>query len=143
MGQVNQLLLFPGRLLQARERCSTSQKAVALSVGMDQAFFCGVEKGRRPPFTDRVLGQLAALLKLNPGDAEALAWAAKHDRCIRSVWQLTESEEETRLVSQLLSTAHWLDGAQRTGLLAYLESLQESATRLAKLSKEGVGMRHK
>lgn len=73
MEQVNQLLLFPGRLLKARERCSTSQKAVALTVGIDQAFFCGVEKGRRPPFTDRVLGQLSSLLQLNQGDAEALA----------------------------------------------------------------------
>lgn len=143
MEQVNQLLLFPGRLLKARERCSTSQKAVALTVGIDQAFFCGVEKGRRPPFTDRVLGQLSSLLQLNQGDAEALAWAAKHDRCIRSVWQLTESEEETRLVSQLLTTAHWLDGAQRAGLLAYLESLQESATRLSRLTDKGGDMTHK
>ena len=143
MGPVNQLLLFPSRLLQARERCSTSQKVVALTAGIDQAFFCGVEKGRRPPFTDRVLGKLSALLQLNQGDAEALAWAAKHDRCIRSVWQLTESEEETRLVSQLLTTARWLDGAQRAGLLAYLGSLQESATLLSRLVEEGGNMTHK
>lgn len=137
MAQVHQLLLFPGRLQEARERCATSQKAVAMELGIDQAFLCGVEKGRRPPFSDRIIERLKISLQLKENDSQALVWAAKHDRCIRSVWLVTESEEDTRLVSQLLSTSQMLDRAQRNGLLAYLESLQRSASCLSMLSQGG------
>lgn len=134
---MQELLLFPQQLQRLRIERASSQKAFAIEVGLDQAFFCGVEKGRRPPFSAEQIHRLAQFLTLPRDEVDALSWAATHDTCIRFVWRATGSGEQTLLVSRLLCTARSLTSVQRQGLAAYLESVGSSANQLVTLAKLG------
>lgn len=136
---LQQVLQFPAALQGLRCQRARSQKALALNMGIDQAHLCGVEKGRRPPFSDDVIARLAPFLDLSAAHVDGLLWSAKHDRCVRFVWDTTGSIEEARLVSQVLSAARQLNAGQRSGLSAYLDSVQASARQMASLSSQGMG----
>lgn len=136
MISLQELLQFPAQLRRARHHRASSQKALALELGLDQAFFCGVEKGRRPPFNDHLIARLSEALSLSDQTAHLLAWSAKHDRFVRCAWDATKSQEDVVLVSQLLCTSSQLNSAQRQGLRQYLESVRISAGQLESLTSD-------
>ena len=113
MRKMQDLLQFPVQLRQARQRRASSQKALALTLGLDQAFFCGVEKGRRPPFSDRLIEKVSEALALSDRASERLAWSARHDRFVRCLWHATSSSEDLVLVSQLLCTSSQLNPVEQ------------------------------
>lgn len=135
--QYQKLLKFPAALHLARTRRGLAQKAVALTVGVDQAQYCGVEKGRRPPFGEDTIIRLGAALQLDDVDVEELRWAARHDRCLRVIDDAAVPWEDAHVVSSALSASRQLDPQQRSGLCTYLSSLEVSAAQMRALELHG------
>lgn len=54
---------FPKILVTLRKARGLSQKALAISAGMDQSYVAGLENGRRPPPRDRQIARLAQALQ--------------------------------------------------------------------------------
>lgn len=132
--QVQNFLKFPTALQRVRARCGLAQKVTALTLGIDQAQFCGVEKGRRPPFDDEAITRLAKALRLGDVETDDLKWAARHDRCLRAMREAVATWDEARLVSSVLSASRLLDTPQRSGLYDYLSSLEVSAEQVRTLT---------
>lgn len=135
--QFQQLLKFPAALQRARIQQGMAQKSVALTIGVDQAHYCGVEKGRRPPFGEEAIVRLAATLKLGRRELNELKWAARHDRCIRVIHDASVPYEDVHVVSSALSVSRQLDTPQRSGLCSYLETLEISAGQMRALELHG------
>lgn len=57
---------FPEILVTLRKARGLSQKALAISAGMDQSYVAGLEHGRRPPPRDRQIARLAQALQASP-----------------------------------------------------------------------------
>lgn len=57
---------FPEVLVALRKTRGLSQKALAISAGMDQSYVAGLENGRRPPPRDRQIARLAQALHASP-----------------------------------------------------------------------------
>jgi transcriptional regulator with XRE-family HTH domain len=127
------VLKFPMLLRRIRAQHGFAQKAVALTLGIDQAQFCAIEKGRRPPFGDIALNQVSEAMKLSEQELKELQWAAKHDRLIRLTFDAALPMEDSCLVSSLLSASRLLDTTQRHGLRDYLGALEAGAVRLKAL----------
>lgn len=58
--------IFPEILVTLRKARGLSQKALAISAGMDQSYVAGLENGRRPPPRDRQIARLAQALQASP-----------------------------------------------------------------------------
>jgi transcriptional regulator with XRE-family HTH domain len=127
------LLRFPAALRRVRAQRGMAQKVVALTLGLDQAQYCGVEKGRRPPFNDEAILRLSNVLGLNGPDLDELKWAARHDRCLRIICDAAIPLEDADIVSSALSASRQLDTPQRSGLRNYLSSLEVSAGQIRAL----------
>lgn len=86
-GRVNlqKLLLLPGALRAFRLRAGMSQKALALSVSVDQAVLCAAEKGRRGPLPDEAMARLGKSLSLTADERESLRWLGEHDRLLKEI----------------------------------------------------------
>ena len=82
---LQKLLLLPGSLRAFRLRTGMSQKALALSVNVDQAVLCAAEKGRRGPLPDEAMVRLAKSLGLAPDERESLRWQGEHDRLLKEI----------------------------------------------------------
>lgn len=132
--QVQNLLKFPSVLLRVRAQIGIAQKAASLALGLNQAHFCGVEKGRRPPLDDEKIGRLRSEFHISEEALDDLKWAARHDRYLRALYEATATGEEARLMSSVLSASRLLDTSQREGLCDYLSSLQISAEQMRGLS---------
>ena len=104
-----------------RQRAGLSQKALALTVGIDQARLCELERGRRSPQPGELLGRLAEALVLSVEQRQALIWTAEHDRLIREVAQ-GPCAVATDLVSAALWATPALSSPAREGLTKLLTS---------------------
>lgn len=135
--QFQKLLKFPALLRSARTQSGVAQKVVALGMGIDQAHYCGVEKGRRPPFGDSVIDRLGAALQIGCAEVEELRWAARHDRYLRLIYDAAESWDDAWLVSSVLSASRQLDTPQRSGLCDYLNAIEASAGQVRALALRG------
>lgn len=129
------LLRFPTELVQLRRARRVSQKALALTLVMDPSQLSGLERGSRPPPGQGTLASIAKALSLASEEQRQLEWAARHDRCIRSVLEAA-SAEDARLVSRVLSTAAVMTAQQRDGLSDYLMRLQSAAQQIHLLTAE-------
>jgi len=63
---------FPEILVALRKARGLSQKALAISAGMDQSYVAGLENGRRPPPRDRQIARLAQALQASPEERTRL-----------------------------------------------------------------------
>lgn len=63
---------FPEILVALRKARGLSQKALAISAGMDQSYVAGLENGRRPPPRDRQIARLAQALHATPEERARL-----------------------------------------------------------------------
>lgn len=128
------LMRFPAELVKLRRSRNLSQKALALSLQMDQSQLSGLERGTRPPPSQSTIASIAAALSLGADEQSRLEWSARHDRCIRLVGGAAGSAQEAMLVSQVLSTAVLMNSRQREGLSDYLRSLQSAAVQMNRLT---------
>lgn len=55
-------------LVRLRKRHGRSQKYVALEAGLDPSYLAGLERGRRPPPRDPLLGRIMKALGATPSD---------------------------------------------------------------------------
>lgn len=137
MQQLLTTLQFPQEVLRLRSVKQLSQKALALTIQMDQSQLSGIERGTRPPPTDVALDRIAGALALAPNQRTNLEWAARHDRCVRFVMECSDSMDDVQLVSQVLIAAHELTTEQRLGLVNYLKSVRSAAQQLSQLQGQG------
>lgn len=128
------LLQFPAELVKLRRSRNLSQKALALSLQMDQSQLSGLERGTRPPPSQSTIALIAAALSLGATEQSRLEWSARHDRCIRLMEDAAVSTQEAMLVSQVLSTAVLMNSRQREGLSDYLRNLQSAAVQMNSLT---------
>lgn len=129
------LLRFPAELVKLRRSRNLSQKALALTLQMDQSQLSGLERGTRPPPGQGTLDSICTALTLCSSEQRQLEWSARHDRCIRLVADAAASTQEAALVSQVLSTALLMNSRQMEGLSEYLRSLQLAAAQMNVLTE--------
>jgi transcriptional regulator with XRE-family HTH domain len=130
--KLQQYLRFPSALARARSNARLSQKAMAISAGVDQSYLSGVETGRRPvPQAEAVERFIAALRSARASLArDELIWAAAHDRVLRCL-SLNDLAMAAPIVSSAMSAARRLNAVQLAGLVVYMDQLVESSGRLA------------
>lgn len=63
---------FGACLSRLRRHRQLSQKALAITAGMDQSYLAGLEGGRRPPPRDRQLQRLMVALQATPEEEQEL-----------------------------------------------------------------------
>lgn len=129
------LLRFPAELVKLRRSRNLSQKALALTLRMDQSQLSGLERGTRPPPSQGTLDSIGTALSLGSSEQRQLEWSARHDRCILLVADAAASTQETALVSQVLSAALLMNSRQMEGLSEYLRSLQLAAAQMNVLTE--------
>lgn len=132
------ILKFPSVLASARREAKLSQKALALSSGLDQSYVCGVEKGRRTtPRPDAVEALAEALGHSSDSKRlEEFRWAAAHDRVLHVVATqglLTAAPS----VSAVLRASRCLSAAELAGLLNDISRAIESRLHLGQLARGG------
>lgn len=80
---IQNLLRLPRALRMFRTRAGLSQKALALSIGVDQAVLCAVEKGRRGSLPDEAMRRLPDAAGLSETESDQLRVESEHDRLLR------------------------------------------------------------
>ena len=115
----HKLLLVPESLRAFRLRSGMSQKALALSMEVDQAALCAVEKGRRGTLPHGAMDKLAKALQLGDGERESLRWQGEHDRLLKELAQGPLSGA-LELVSAALIAYSRLGSRARAGLVELL-----------------------
>jgi len=123
---------FPSELGNARRVAGQSQKALALASGLNQSVLCAIEKGRRRGPGRDTVDRLAGALGLGEGPAEALHWAATHDRVLELVF--TERASALPIVSLALQLENALSPEELSGCEAFLKELLGSKTVLAQIA---------
>ncbi len=118
-----------------------SQKALALTIGVDQAILCAVERGRKPALADDVMARAWQALRLSEAERRELGWMAKHDGLIREVY-LRQSAEVAQLISAALMAYETLPPAARAGLIALLKSKAKSGADVRDLESQAAVAAH-
>lgn len=112
---------LPQALKAHRLRRGMSQKALALTVGIDQARLSELERGRRSSPPPALLTRLSRALGLNEQQSHEVSWAAEHDRLVREV-AAGPCAKATDLVSAALWAAPVLSPSDINGLTRLLTS---------------------
>lgn len=133
---VQNIFQVPKLIRLARLRAGLSQKALALSVGVDQSFLCALEKGRRRVHARELLDAIAQTLGLAPRDRGELVWAWGHDRVVIEAQLAGLPETDQRLISAVLFAAHHLDRTELVGLERTIKSATRSKRELQALADQ-------
>lgn len=118
-----------------------SQKALALTIGVDQAILCAVERGRKSALPEDAMGRAWRALGLSEAERRELGWKAKHDGLIREVY-LRQSPEVAQLISAALMAYETLPPAARVGLIALLKSKAKSGADVRDLESHAAVAAH-
>ncbi|MFM0371062.1 helix-turn-helix domain-containing protein [Paraburkholderia aspalathi] len=129
-------LKFPSALAAARQAAGLSQKAAAISIGVDQSYLCALEKGRRPVPADELILRAAGMLEGGPETVEALMRAATHDRVMAVVLDLTRARPAARVISAALMAAGDLSEGELEGLAEDLVATHTAKKRLLMLTSK-------
>ena len=133
--------LLPGRLVAARRRAGLSQKAAALSAGLNQSFLCALERGRRPVPSQDLLETVGKALRLDAEARAQLQWAAKHDLVLQAVAD-ARLDGAAQLVAAALQAAEVLTADERHGLALRLMNVRQSKRLVLDLRAEAIGPYH-
>lgn len=133
---VQNIFQVPRLIRLARLRAGISQKALALSVGVDQSFLCALEKGRRRVHARELLDAIAQTLGLAPRERDELIWAWGHDRVVIEAQQAGLPETAQRLVSAGLLAAQYLERTELVGLERTIHSATRSKRELQALAEQ-------
>lgn len=120
-----QNLLLPPALRSLRLRAGMSQKALALTVGIDQATLCAVERGRKAGLAEEVMERVWRALSVTDAQRRQLRWMATHDGLVREAY-LRQLPEIAQLISAAMRAYESLPPAARAGLIALLKSKAKS-----------------
>lgn len=102
-----------------------SQKALALTVGIDQATLCAVERGRKAGLAEEVMERVWRALSVTDAQRRQLRWMATHDGLVREAY-LRQLPEIAQLISAAMRAYESLPPAARAGLIALLKSKAKS-----------------
>lgn len=130
---VQNIFQVPHLIRLARLRAGLSQKALALSVGVDQSFLCALEKGRRRIHARDLLDAIARSLGLAARERDELVWAWGHDRVVTEAQVAGFPEAAQRLVSAGLFAAQYLERTELVGLERTISSATRSKRELRAL----------
>ncbi|MFV8624492.1 helix-turn-helix domain-containing protein [Ralstonia pseudosolanacearum] len=126
-------LQFSQELAKARQQSGVSQKAAALSLGIDQSYLCALEKGRRAVPGDELIRRIALVLRSDPSALERLLWAAAHDRAMGPIVADARVQAAAEIVSAALLAASDLSGEELQGLADYVTATHAAKKRLLAL----------
>lgn len=100
----------------SRQQAGLSQKALAISVGLDQSFLCALEKGRRQVCERKLLEAMSQATGLDQSKTEELLWAWTHDKVLMEVQRAGLPDATQRLVSASLHATRLLGRDKLAGL---------------------------
>ncbi len=123
---IQENLLLPPALRSLRLRAGISQKALALTIGGDQAALCAVEKGRKAALADDVMARAWQALGVSDAERRQLRWMATHGGLVREAYLLRHLPEIAQLISAAMRAYESLPPAARAGLVALLKSKAKS-----------------
>lgn len=126
------LLQLPNLIRLARLRAGLSQKALALSIGLNQSLLCAIEKGRRPVCAQELLDGIGRATAMTKGECEMLRWAMAHDQLIVAAQRMSLQPETLRFVSIGMRATRMLDSDELLGM----EEALEEAIRSKELLKD-------
>ena len=126
-------LQFPQVLTKARQQSGVSQKAAALSLGIDQSYLCALEKGRRAVPGDELIRRIALVLRSDSEVLERLLWAAAHDRAMGHIVADARVQAAAEIISAALLAAGDLSGEELQGLADYVTATHTAKRRLLAL----------
>jgi len=124
---------LPSLIRAAREASGTSQRDLAVNLGVDQTQLSAWETGRRGVQDRGTLKRIADALKLSTAGLEELEWARNHDRVISTVHRV-EMPEAVRLVSLALQASYVLNQEEAQGLEALVSELIQGKRQLSELA---------
>jgi transcriptional regulator with XRE-family HTH domain len=131
---IQNLLQLPPLLAKSRQAAGRSQKAVAMSLGLDPSHFCGLEKGRRRVARQSFLELYCRALGLGARDLGEMRWAFAHDRVLDEVRSGGLPVEAARLISTCLQAIHVLGSDELAGLQDVVDSAVASKRELRELA---------
>lgn len=126
-------LVFPTRLRQLRTLRQVSQKALALSIQMDQARLCALEKGRLISREVNLVSRISDAMALSRPESHQLQLAFEHDKFLVEL-QHTPFVRASAAISHLLRASELLTDEELEGLSAEIEALNTSKRRLRNLA---------
>lgn len=126
-------LRFPAELTAARQRAGMSQKAAAISLGVDQSYLCAMEKGRRPVPPDELIQRAGNLFRSGTDPTGRLLRAAAHDRVMSLVVELDNARLAAPVISAALMAAGDLSPEELQGLAEYVSTTHSAKKRLLAL----------
>ncbi|MBY0233949.1 MAG: helix-turn-helix domain-containing protein [Burkholderiaceae bacterium] len=110
------LFLIPKLIRLARQQAGLSQKALAISVGLDQSFLCALEKGRRHVSERKLLEAISQATSSNQSKTDELLWAWTHDKVLMETHRAGLPASTQRLVSASLHASLLLGREELAGL---------------------------
>lgn len=128
------ILLFPQLLRQLRTQKQLSQKALALTVQIDQSRLCALEKGRLTTADNGLISRLSQALDLDSGEHRQLQSAIEHDRLMEELAR-TSLARAGDAMSKLLQAAEYLSQDELLGLSAEIDAVSRSKRRLQTLTQ--------
>lgn len=111
-----------------------SQKALALTVHVDQSRLCALERGRISAFDNDLITRLARGLGLSEEELHHLQWAMEHDRLLEEL-ERTSLSRARSAVSELLSAAEMLTQDELQGLAREIRAIGDSKRKLQSLTQ--------
>jgi transcriptional regulator with XRE-family HTH domain len=125
--------IMPALLKGLRTGRGQSQKALALSLQIDQSRLCALERGRAGGLDQELLGRLRSALSLSDEEVRRLQWAVDHDHLVATL-QKTHLSQAQSVVSEVLRAAALLSAEELAGLEREIQSITRSKRRLRLLA---------
>lgn len=110
-----------------------SQKALALTIQMDQARLCALEKGRLISREVNLVDRISDAMTLSSPERHQLQLAFEHDKLMVEL-QHTPFVRASAAISNLLRASECLTNDELQGLSAEIESISTSKRRLRSLA---------
>lgn len=134
-GQMNDKIpfRFPEALRARRMSVSMSQQELAARIGVDPAYLCALEKGRRVGPDEYLVKKISAALSLTREDEDALRYHARNDLLIKLASKLLPRAIGLYALEAVLTAFDELEDEEMAGLLAHIRSLTSSKRALKQL----------
>ena len=108
-----------------RDNHDLSQKALAITAGMDQSYLAGLESGRRPPPRDKQLLRLTQALQATDQEKRALLTARTMSRLSNVLEEF--GEERAKSLTAIVEAVNKLPGSE-SQILKTVAKLLENLT---------------
>lgn len=125
---------FPNALRAKRIAACFSQLELAARIGVDPAYLCALEKGRRVGPDESLVKKISEALHLSKTESDALLSQARNDLLIKQASKLLPRMIGLYAVEAVLAAFDELEDDEMAGLLAHIKLMTNSKRALKQLA---------